>query len=493
MRTRLRARFVVGYDAGDHVVYPDGEVVYEDDRIVFAGHDYPGPVDAEEDAGDALVGPGFVDLDALADIDHGIFDTFQPPALASGLSWSEDYFRTRRREVFSAAETRDLRHYSMVQLLLNGITTAMPIAAETYREWAETEAEFAAVAEVAGELGLRMYLGPSYRSGISVLRADGSPTVLWDEARGEEGLRQAEALFRRVDGTYGGRIRGCLLPCRIETVTLDLLRATRRLADELDCPVRLHAAQGLQELRFLQEWYGQRPVPLLAGLGFLGPRTAIPHVLYVRGQREVGETGPDDLALLAESGTTVIHCPLTSVRHGHALETFDRYRRAGVNLAMGTDTFPPDMIRVLDYGSNLARVMANDRSAGAAADLYRAATLGGARALGRDDLGRLAPGARADLIVVDLSRLRSGPLDDPIRTLLYNASGNDVRTVVVDGRTVVRDGAVPGLDAGALRARGQALFERLKRSYPERDYLGRDEETLFPPAFRTVHREGPAR
>jgi 8-oxoguanine deaminase len=488
VRTRLRARFVVGYEGDDHVVYPHGEVVYEDERIVFVGHGYGGPVDVDVDAGDALVGPGFIDLDALADVDHGIFDTFQPPALAGGLSWSEDYFRTRRREVFSPAETRDLRRYALVHLLLNGITTAMPIAAETYREWAETEEELAAVAEIAGALGLRVYLGPSYRSGVSVVRGDGSPAVLWDEPRGEEGLHQAVALFRRVDGACGGRIRGCLLPCRIETVTPDLLRETRRLADELGCPVRLHAAQGLQELRFLQEWYGRRPIPFLADLGFLGPRTAIPHALYVRGQREVGETGPDDLALLAESGTTVVHCPLTSVRHGHALETFDRYRRAGVNLAMGTDTFPPDMIRVLDYGSTLARVMANDRAAGAAADLYRAATLGGARALGRDDLGRLAPGAQADLVVVDLGRLRSGPIDDPIRTLLYNACGRDVRTVVVGERTVVRDGDVTGIDAEALRRRGQALFEQLKRSYPERDYLGRDLDTLFPPSFRTAPR-----
>jgi cytosine/adenosine deaminase-related metal-dependent hydrolase len=491
VRTRLTARFVVGYDGGDHVVYRDGEVVYEDDRVVFVGHGYAGPVDATIDAGDALAGPGFVDLDALADVDHAVLDTFQPPDLARGLAWSEDYFHTRRHEVFTPQETRDLRRYALVQLLLNGITTAMPIAAETYRAWAETGEELAGVAETAGQLGLRMYLGPSYRSGINVVRADGTPAVLWDEPLGEEGLQQAVEFVRRFDGAYAGRIRGCLLPCRIETVTLDLLRATRRYADELGCPVRLHAAQGLQELRFLREWYGQRPIPLLASLGFLGPHTSIPHVLYVRGQPDVGDDGPDDVAILAETGTTVIHCPLTSVRHGHALDTFDRYRQAGVNLAMGTDTFPPDMIRVLDYGSNVARLMARSGAAGAAADLYRAATLGGARALGRDDLGRLAPGAKADLVVVDLSRLRCGPIDDPIRTLLYNTGGADVRTVVVDGHTVVRDGAVLGVDADALRARGQALFEQLKRSYSERDFRRREASVLFPSSFPLVERPAP--
>src|SRR5262249_41698738 len=156
----------------------------------------------------------------------------------------------------------------------------------------------------------------------------------------------------------------------------------------------------------------------------------------------VDDHRPDELRLLADSGTTVIHCPLTSIRHGHILESFDRYREAGVNVALGTDTFPPDMIRVMDYGSNLAKLAQRDQSAGTAAGFFRAATLGGASALGRSDLGRLAPGAKADMIVVDLSPLRTGPIDDPIRTMLYNAGGHQVRTVIVDGNVVVRDGHV---------------------------------------------------
>src|SRR5262249_45972953 len=187
--------------------------------------------------------------------------------------------------------------------------------------------------------------------------------------------------------------------------------------------------------------------------GFRGRRVPIPHVISIRGSREVDDDRPDELGRLAASGTSVIHCPLTSIRHGRVLESFDRYRAAGVNVALGTDTFPPDMIRVMDLGSNLAKVVAGEQSAGAAADFFRAATLGGARALGRDDLGRLAPGAKADITIVDLSQLRTGPIDDPIRTMLYNTNGNQVRTVIVDGRVVVRDGAIPGVDVQMMRER----------------------------------------
>lgn len=488
MKTRITGRFVIGFDGADHVVYENGEVVYERDRIVFVGHDYPEPVDETIATGDAIVSPGFIDLDALADIDHGLIDTWQPPDLTVGLQWSEDYFRHRRHDVFSRDDEAFQRRYALAQLLLNGITTAMPIAAETHKGWAETFEQFADVVDIAGELGIRLYLGPSYRSGITVARSDGSQTVLWDEPRGEEGLRDAVELIKRFDGEHDGRIRGCLLPCRIETCTLDLLRATKRWSDELGCRVRIHAAQGALELKLLKERYGQAPIALLTAIGFLGPRVSIPHVIFIKGSREVDDDRPDELPLLAETGVTVIHCPLTSIRHGRVLESFDRYRAAGVNVALGTDTFPPDMIRVMDLGSNLNKLVAGDQSAGSAADFFRAATLGGARALGRDDLGRLAPGAKADLTIVDLSQLRTGPIDDPIRTMLYNTNGNQVRTVIVDGRVVVRDGAIPGLDVGAMRERAQRYFATMKAAYSERDYLRRPTEELFPESFRSISR-----
>jgi cytosine/adenosine deaminase-related metal-dependent hydrolase len=485
MKTKITGRFVVGYDGArrDHVVYRDGEVVYEGDTIRFVGHGYPGPIDATIDAGEAVVGPGLIDLNALADIDHAIFDSWQPPELAKGLAWSEDYFRHRRRDVFTREEEALKRRYALVQLLLNGITTAMPIGAETYKGWCETYDELADVAAIAGDLGIRKYLGPAYRSGINCVQADGAPDVLWNEALGEAGLDEAIRFARDFDGAHGGLIRGCLLPCRIETVTLDLLRRTRRAADELGCPIRLHCAQGLPELAYMRRRHGRHSIELLHGLGFLGPRTFIPHAWAINGHSLVESTGSDELGMLADSGTTVIYCPIANAHYGSLLESFDRYRARGVAFAMGTDTFPPDMIRALKLAMIQTKGVERRRDAGQVADFYRAATLGGARALGRDDLGRLAPGARADITIVDLSDLRVGPIEDPIRTLVYNCGGANVRTVIVNGRVVVRDGAIPGLDVADLRRRAQAYFDAYIASFPERDFLRRPVEALFPPTF----------
>ena len=485
MKTKLTGRFVIGYDAGDHVIYPDGEVVYEGERIIFVGHDYGGPVDAVRDYSDALISPGFIDLDALGDIDHAILDTWLDPDRAAGQRWSEHYFYTGRRETFSFEDELFKRRYAIVQLILNGITTTMPIAAETYRAWAETYAEFAATAAIAGELGLRMYLGPSYRAGVNVTRADGSPDVLWDEALGEEGLQQAVQFVRDFDGAYGGLVRGALLPARVETNTEAILRRTKAYSDELGCPLRLHAAQGAQEARFLRQWYDRRPLELLDEWGILGPRTLIPHATAL-GDHGPGMDPSGDLARLHDHGVTVVHCPLISARHGGALDSFDRYRKLGINVALGTDTFPPDLIRVMDYGSNIGKIVARDQTAASAADLFRAATLGGARALGRDDLGRLAPGAKADITVVDFGALPTGPIDDPIRTLLYNASGRDVRTVIVNGRTIMDDRRIPSVDPDDLRTRAQRYFATYKVAYTQRDYRQRPADELFPPSFTVI-------
>ena len=285
--------------------------------------------------------------------------------------------------------------------------------------------------------------------------------------KGWTGWPRPCALCSDFDGAHDGLIRGCLLPCRIETVTIDLLRRTKQASDELNCHVRLHCLQGLQELRFLRTWYDQTPLELLAQVDLLGPRMLIPHAIYIGGHSETNEPYRGELEVLATTGTSVIHCPLTSIRYANALESFDRYHRAGVNIALGTDSFPPDFIRVMDYGNNVAKLIEHQKSAGAAADYFRAATLGGAKALGRDDLGRLARGAKADLIIVDLSHLRTGPIDDPIRTLLMNTGGAYVRTVIINGRTVMENGQIPGVDFADLKVRGQAYFDKMQAAYAD--------------------------
>ena len=483
MKTRLRARYVVGHDGKDHVVHLDGEVVYEGERIVYVGRSYDGPVDVDIDEGLALIGPGFIDLNALGDIDHAVFDTYQDAGLGRGLVWSEDYL-TRRRTVFGREDAAFNRHYAFGQLLLNGITTALPIASEVYQGWAETHDQLADAAQVAAELGLRVYLGPSYRSSVPAMSAAGEPFLHAEPELGRDGLDTAIRFARDFDGSHRGLVRGMLAPSRIENHPVDELRRTKAASDELGCPVRLHAGQTLTEVGVLESAYGKRPIELLDEIGFLGPQTLIPHAWAVSGHSQIPATGSRDLDALRDSGSTVVFCPMAVARYAVVLESFDRYLHHGIRMGMGTDTAPPDMIRALDTGMVLTKAVERTKWSGSVADLYRAATTGGADALGRPDLGRLTAGAQADLAVFDLSNPRFGPVDDPIRSLVLMGNGRDTRRVVVAGRTVVEDGSLPGVDHAAERERAQEYLATYRASYSERDYLHRSERELFPPSFR---------
>ncbi|MEV5610940.1 amidohydrolase family protein, partial [Streptomyces sp. NPDC052225] len=129
----------------------------------------------------------------------------------------------------------------------------------------------------------------------------------------------------------------------------------------------------------------------------------------------------------------------------------------------------------------------------APAEAYvEAATLGGARALGRDDLGRIAPGAQADLVAFSLDDVRDGVLDDPVRTFLLNGTARQATDSVVAGRPVLVDGALPGIDLPRLARNAQELFEKMRAAYSERDIERRPTEILFPPTFPAFRAPGAA-
>lgn len=483
----MTARWVVGHAEGTHILLEDGEVVWEGDRIVFVGHGYPGEVAQRVDCGNALIGPGFIDLDALSDLDTTVLAFDNQPAWRKGRVWPETYMRAGPCEMYSAEELAWQKRYAFARLIRNGITTALPIASLFYRAWGETWDEFAAAADAAEELGLRVYLGPAYRTGNSFVRDDGTLDLHFDEERGLADLTEAERFCRTFEGRAGGLVRTMLAPDRIETCTPELLRRSAAAARDLAVPIRLHCCQSLYEYETVLRLHGLSPPEWLASLGFLSERAILPHLTVVSGENGVTRDAPD-LQIIADSGASLAHCPLVMARHGMALRSFPSYRAPGINIGMGTDTHPPDMILNMQLGLMLARIVAGDAQAVRSEDLYDAATIGGARALGRDDLGRLCPGAQADMVVIDFDAPFIGQTIDPIQTLMLNASGREVRTVVIAGRFVMENGAIPGVDERADRARAQAQFDGLVAQYPRRTFGHPPVEEIFPPSYRHIAR-----
>jgi cytosine/adenosine deaminase-related metal-dependent hydrolase len=482
MRRRLTADWVVGHEGGQHCLIRNGEVVHEDGRIIFVGHDFPGEVDESQDFGAALIAPGFVDLDALSDLDTTILGFDNQPAWRKGRVWPQSYMDRGPVEMYAPEALAFQKRYAFAQLLRNGITTALPIASLFYREWDETTDEFAAAADIAAELGLRVYLGPAYRAGNLVVDDEGDVAAYFDEARGLAGLEAAIAFCRTQEGCHGGLVRTMLAPDRIETCTPELLRRTAAAARDLDVPVRLHCCQSRMEYEMVVARHGLSPPEWLDSLGFLSPRVLLPHGTWVSGSRGINRPGRD-IDIIAAAGSVIVHCPLVSARGGRALDSFAGYRRRGLRIGMGTDTWPPDMVLNMQLGLLLSRVMDGDPASVRATDLFDAATIGGADALGRPDLGRLMPGAAADIVVFDFGHDRIGQTIDPIQTLLIGGAGRDVRQVVVAGRSVVIDGQIPGMDMQAASQRAQAQFEGLIARYPERTWRHPPVDEIFSSSY----------
>ena len=483
MRTCLKASYVAGFNGWSHELWKNGEVVFSDDTIEFVGRDFPGNVDRTVDYGHALISPGLIDLDALGDLDSGVLTFENGNKLEMGRLWSEDYLRRGPQETYTEEEERFKYRYAFTQLIRNGVTTVLPITSMYYRQWGERYEEFASVAAIAIELGIRVYLGPCYMTGMTYVRQDRTLDQFWDEPSGLAGLAQAIRFFRDFDGAGDGLVRGLLAPDRIETCTPELLARTAAASAELDAPIRLHCCQSVYEFETVRRLRNTTPLGWLEQFGLLTPRAILPHGIYLSGHPKVSNPSAEDWRRITESGVNIVHCPVVFARNGEGLNSFGRYKAAGINLGLGTDTWPPDLLHNMQVGLYLARVLEGDAGQTATADLFNAATLGGAKALGRDDLGRLCPGAQADIVVFDLRGPHLGPFFDPLRNLILAGRGSDCRASYIRGRCVMEDFQVQGVDATALQARADCQFSKLIASHQLRAFGHPRLDRLFHPVF----------
>ena len=480
MRTAIERGIVVAYHEGGHRILRNGTVVVEDDRVVFVGQRFPGEVDRRIDATGRLVIPGFVNLHCHADTEAGgrlIADAGR-----------RDFFHTGFLNYYAALSGRTPlpprgrvaigARFAFVELLRSGCTTVVELGAATDE-----------MVGIAGELGVRAYLGAAYRSCVHRVNAQGHLVYEWDEPEGFQGLERAKAFVRRHHDSYDRRIQGMLFPYQIDTCSAELLRATRKAADELGVGIEIHVGQNLLEFHEILRRYGRTQIELLADTGVLGPDAIMGHCLLTTAHRLAALPGGRDLDILAASGACVAHCPLVFARRGNALESFHGYRKHGITVGLGTDTYPRDIISEMRLAALLCKVVEHDFLVGTAADVFTAATLAGAKALRRDDLGRLAPGAKADVVVVDLRKMRIGPYRDPIKALVHCGTTDDVEHVFVDGRQVVESGRVRGVDEAQLLADAQAEAERLWATVPDWHWQGLTADEFSPPSFGPLDRE----
>jgi cytosine/adenosine deaminase-related metal-dependent hydrolase len=305
----------------------------------------------------------------------------------------------------------------------------------------------------------------------------------WDEEAGLRGLDRAVEFIRRYDGAFDGRIRGILVPLEYHTASHELLRRTKDAARELGVGITTHCAESVLEVQYSVRENGRTPVSMLFDLGFLGPEVVLGHALYTSGHSQIAFPYGDDLAKLADTGTTVAHCPLVFARRGLHLESFQRYHDAGVKLAIGTDSYPQDIVGELKFVALMGKVADQNHEHASTRDIFNAATLGGAAALGRPDLGRLAVGAQADIVICDFSKMRTGPFLDPIKALIQCCDGEIVKHVMVQGQMLIVNGSLKVWDEATLladvRSSIDSAWSRFADYWPDNVNIAQ----AFPAAF----------
>ncbi|MBS0432134.1 MAG: TRZ/ATZ family hydrolase [Proteobacteria bacterium] len=241
------------------------------------------------------------------------------------------------------------------------------------------------------------------------------------------------------------------------TVSDSSFERIRTLSDQLDIPVHLHLHETAQEVEDARSGHGARPFARMQGLGLVNDRLIAVHMTQLTDA---------EITACAEAGVSVVHCPESNLKLASGFCPAEKLRRAGVNVAIGTDGCASnndlDMLGELRTAALLAKGVANDASAFDAAYALRAATLDGARALGlADRTGSIEPGKSADLAAVRLDVPETQPLYHPVSQLVYAASRRQVSDVWIAGRRRLADGVLCDVDVEAVLAKAGRWRERI--------------------------------
>jgi 5-methylthioadenosine/S-adenosylhomocysteine deaminase len=272
-----------------------------------------------------------------------------------------------------------------------------------------------------------------------------------------DSINESLELIGEWDGRARGRVRVCFAPRFAVSCTEELLRRVASLARARGVMVHTHASENLTEIEMVERETGMRNVPYLDSVGLTGRHVLLAHCVHL---------DDAELEILSRTGTHVAHCPSSNMKLGSGVARVAEMLRRGVSVSLGADGAPCnnrlDMFAEMRAAALLQKVVGGARAL-PAPRVLRMATIDGARALGLDgEIGSLETGKRADVSVVNLTRLHTTPRPDVISTLVYAAQGSDVRTCVIDGEFVLRDGALTRMDEREVVEEAQRESESLR-------------------------------
>jgi len=467
----LKAKYIVVWHNGRHEVLEDGCLGIDGNVISGFGKTPPEASAKVEDLGDCVIIPGFINLHchpAWSPILKSFIDD-----VGSKHFYHSVLFEYANSLRYSNEDCVDAARHNIAALLLSGCTTLVDPGSQISDK----------IVDLMGEIGVRGYVGYAYRTGIWRTEDGHSLIHPLEEEKGLEQLAQAIEFVERYDNAYDGRIRTIFGPTQTTTCTPRLLRETREAANKVGAGVTIHASEALLEFQDCLRRYGMTPFEMLDDAGLVGPDVLIGHGTFPSGHSQVNYPSKRDLQIVAESQTSVAHCPFVFAMRGYAMESYPRYLKMGINVGFGTDTYSADYLQEMRWGCGVGKLMERSVFEATAADAFNSATIRGAQALRRPDLGRLGAGTQADMVVVRLDNFEMNPVRDVIKNLVYCGDRHAVDQVYVGGKCLVKEGKVIGLDEGALFKRVQEVGDGAWSGTQNYDWAKRTADEMAPPSL----------
>lgn len=424
----------------------DGGLYVEGNRIVAVGPTSELPADADE----VMDLRGHIVIPGLVNTHHHMYQSLTravPAAQNAELfGWLTSLYRVWANLSPEMIEVSTLT--AMAELLLSGCTTSSDHL-YLYPNGSRLDDSIAA----AQRIGMRFHAS---RGSMSVGQKDGGLPPDAVVEREDAILADTQRLIETYhdDGRYA-MLRVVVAPCSPFSVSRDLMRESATLARHYGVSLHTHLAENVNDVAYSREKFGMTPAEYAEDLGWVGHDVWHAHCV------QLDDAG---IALFARTGTGVAHCPCSNMRLASGIAPVGRMRRAGVPVGLGVDGSASNdgaqMVAEARQALLLARVGFGP-DAMTAREALDIATLGGARVLGRDDIGALAPGMAADFVAFDLRQpLFAGALHDPVAALVFCAP-SQVALSVIDGRIVVKDGVLQTVELGPVIERHNRLAAEL--------------------------------
>jgi 5-methylthioadenosine/S-adenosylhomocysteine deaminase len=417
-------------DPGD--VLFDGAIVLEGDRVADVGST------ADVLARHRLDGASVIDATGKAVL-PGLIDLHYHTALGKG--WSDhlplwEYLDTCWYPIIRALDY-DAAYWAALASYSESIKCGVTTVNDMYRQ-------LTALADAAEEIGIR-----------AVLSND-----VADPEHNLDTLDDNKEAFQAKHGAANGRIEVYVGIEWLPLASEELLRDARQLADELGTGIHIHLNESLTEVENSKQRFGRRPTEVAYDTGILGRNCIAAHCVWL---------SDAEIALMRETGTQISHNPTSNAKLGNGIARLPEILRAGINVGIGHDAAEcnnsRDLFEVMKFASLMHRASRVDASLQQAGDVLRMATRNGARALGHQT-GQLAPGSKADVILVDLQSpmftpLMPGNAEHLFSHLVFAANGSCVDTTIIDGKIVMENRQLTTVDEQKVLREANAAFRRV--------------------------------